>query len=120
MTQVPAFVRFFNPLARRLLGFGIPMGPNTLLTVRGRKSGLPRTTPVAVLEVDGRRWVIGAYGDVNWVRNLRAAREGVIRVGGRPQRVRAVELSTEEAAAFFREVLVPYVGRLPLVWRMVT
>ena len=120
MTQVPAFVRFFHPLARRLLDLGIPMGPNTLLTVRGRKSGLPRTTPVAVVEADGRRWVIGAYGDVNWVRNLRAAREGVIRVGGRPQQVRAVEFSTEEAAAFFREVLVPYLGRLPLVWRMVT
>jgi hypothetical protein len=28
MTQVPAFVRFFHPLASRLLGFGIPMGPD--------------------------------------------------------------------------------------------
>jgi deazaflavin-dependent oxidoreductase (nitroreductase family) len=117
MARAPALVRLLNPLARRLLGTGLPMGPDTLLTVRGRTSGLPRTVPVAVLEDGGRRWLIGAYGDVNWVRNLRAAREGTIRVGGRPQRVGAVELGTEEAAAFFRDVLTPYVHRQPLLLR---
>ena len=50
MTQAPALVRASNPLTRRLLRLGLPMGPNVLLTVRGRSSGLPRTAPVAVAE----------------------------------------------------------------------
>ncbi|MDQ6790679.1 MAG: nitroreductase family deazaflavin-dependent oxidoreductase, partial [Candidatus Dormibacteraeota bacterium] len=40
------------------------MGPNGLITIRGRKSGLPRTTPVAIIEVSGRRWVWAPWGDV--------------------------------------------------------
>lgn len=118
MTQIPWFVRFLDPLARRLLRWGIPIGPNRLLTVRGRKTGEPRAAGVAVIEFDGRRWVMGTYGVVNWVRNLRAAGEGTLRVGRQPERVRAVELSTKEAAKFFREVLVPYSHGLPLLARM--
>ena len=81
---------------------------------------MPRTAPVAVVEVDGRRWVVGTFGDVHWVRNLRAAGEAEIRVGGRLQHVRAVELSPKEATAFFRDVVTGYVRRLPLLWRIVT
>jgi hypothetical protein len=63
----------FNPIARFLLAAGVPLGPNGLITVRGRKSGLPRTTPVAIIAVAGRRWVWCPWGDTQWVRNLRAA-----------------------------------------------
>ena len=82
MTQAPAIVRASNPLTRGLLRLGVPMGPNVLLTVRGRTSGLPRSAPVAIAGLDGRRWIIAAYGDVQWVRNLRAAGEGDLRRGG--------------------------------------
>jgi deazaflavin-dependent oxidoreductase (nitroreductase family) len=94
------------------------MGPNGLLTVRGRTSGQPRSTPVGVLEVDGRRWLIGAYGDVNWVRNLRAAGEGVIEIGKRSESIKAIELSSQEATAFYRDVLAPFVARQPLPLRL--
>lgn len=90
------------------------MGPNALLTVRGRKSGEPRTTPVALVEIDGRRWVIGTFGDVNWVRNLRAAGEGTISAGKRSEHFTATELGVDERAEFFRDVLGPYVRRLLL------
>ena len=112
-TKAPALVRMFNPVARRLLGGGVPMGPNGLLTVKGRTSGQPRSTAVAVLELDGRRYLIGAYGHVNWVRNLRAAGEGTIEVGQRSEKIRAVELTPPEGAAFFRDILVPFVSRQP-------
>ena len=46
-----------------------------LLTVRGRKSGLPRTTPVNLIEYQGRRWLVAPYREVAWVRNVRAAGE---------------------------------------------
>lgn len=112
-SRVPFFVPFFNPIARRLLGAGVPMGPNALLTVRGRTSGLLRTTPVALVVIGGRRWIIGTFGDVNWVRNLRAAGEATLTIGGRTEPVHAVELSQQETASFFKDVLTPYVNRLP-------
>ena len=111
----PGFVRAPNGLVRRLLRIGMPMGPNTLLTVRGRRSGEPRTVPVAVTEADGRRFVIGAYGDVHWVRNLRAAGRGELVLDGRPTPVRAVELDRAEAEWFYRDVVGPYLGRQPRI-----
>ena len=113
-TRVPFLVPIFNPIARRMLGAGIPLGPNALLTVRGRTSGQPRTTPVALVEIGGRRWIIGTFGEVNWVRNLRAAGQATVTSKRRSQPVTAVELSATEAAAFYRDTLTPYVSRLPL------
>src|SRR2546421_12293232 len=81
-TRVPALVGFFNPLARRILRVGALLGPNALITVRGRKTGLPRTTPVALVDLHGQRRVIGTFGDTNWLRNLRNAGEGTL-TGGR-------------------------------------
>jgi deazaflavin-dependent oxidoreductase (nitroreductase family) len=97
-----------------MLGVGIPMGPNALITIRGRKSGLDRTTPVAVVEIDGRRWVIGTFGETNWVRNLRAAGTATITVGRRIEKVRVVELSVEDGGIFFRDLVGPVVQRMPL------
>jgi deazaflavin-dependent oxidoreductase (nitroreductase family) len=113
MSEAPALVRASNPLTRRLLRLGMPMGPNVLLTVRGRTSGLPRSAPVAIAELAGRRWIIAAYGDVQWVRNLRAAGEGEIRRGRRAERIRASELSSEAAIAFYRDTLPAFVRTLP-------
>ena len=110
--NVPGYVGVFNPIARRVLKAGALMGPNALITVRGRKSGLPRTTPVALVEIDGRRWVIGTFGDTNWVRNLRAAGEATVSVGRRREDVKAAELVGEDRISFFRDVLTPYVKRL--------
>jgi deazaflavin-dependent oxidoreductase (nitroreductase family) len=114
-TRVPFFVPLFNPIARRLIGVGVPMGPNALLTVRGRTSGLPRTTPVALLVIDERRWVVGTFGDVHWVRNLRAAGEATLTVKGRSEPVQAATLSPQAAASFFKDILGPYARRTPLI-----
>ncbi len=118
LSQAPAFVRFSNPLANALLRVGMPMGPNTLVTIRGRTTGQPRSMPLAVTEMDGRRWIIGAYGDVQWTRNLRAAGEADIRVDGQMVHVRATELGPGEAEQFFSETLPGYVRRFPLAGRI--
>jgi deazaflavin-dependent oxidoreductase (nitroreductase family) len=110
-THVPWFVPFVNPIARRLLAAGIPMGPNVLVTVRGRKSGLPRTTPLTIVELSGRRWLMSPYGEVNWVRNLRVAGRATISMGRSAEAVTAVELGPTEAVAFYRDVLGPRVKK---------
>jgi deazaflavin-dependent oxidoreductase (nitroreductase family) len=82
----------------------------TLITVRGRKSGKPRTTPVGLLQSDGRKFIFGTFGDVGWTKNLRAA--GEVKVGrGRTRRILSVrELGTEERAGVLKKVLAPYLS----------
>src|SRR2546430_10860525 len=92
-SQALSFVSLFNPIARRILNRGPLLGPNALITVRGRKSGLPRTTPIALVEIEGRRWVIGTFGEVNWVRNLRVAGGVTPSVGQRRVEVMGTETS---------------------------
>ncbi|HKC19166.1 MAG TPA: nitroreductase family deazaflavin-dependent oxidoreductase [Candidatus Dormibacteraeota bacterium] len=96
---------FFNAIARPLLRAGVPLGPNGLLTVRGRNTGQPRTTPVAIIEFSGRRWIWGPWGEVQWVRNLRAAGRATVTVRGRTEEVTATELDRGQRVAFFRDVL---------------
>ena len=120
LSRAPLVIRMPGPIVRRLLRFGMPMGPNGLLTVRGRISGEHRTQPLAVLELQGRRYVVGTFGDVNWCRNLRVSPNAELRLHGRSEGVEAVELSREQATEFFRDVVIRYVERMPLLGRGVT
>jgi deazaflavin-dependent oxidoreductase (nitroreductase family) len=113
----PRWVTFWGPIAKFLLAAGVPMGPNALVTIRGRKSGLPRTTPLAIIEVSGRRWVWAPWGDVAWVRNLRAEGRATIIVRRRKEEVTATELDPTQRVAFFRDILGPLARGIPLgVW----
>jgi len=96
--RVPWRVSFFGAVLKFLLVAGVPLGPNRLVTIRGRKSGLPRTTPVAIIEVSGRRWVWAPWGEVQWVRNLRAAGRATITLRGRKEEVSATELDPPQAS----------------------
>jgi deazaflavin-dependent oxidoreductase (nitroreductase family) len=111
--QVPTQVRLFSPILKFLLVAGMPMGPNGLVTIRGRKSGLPRTTALAIIKVGGRRWVWAPWGEVQWVRNLRAAGRATISVRGRKEEVSATELDPTERVAYFRDVLGPLARSIP-------
>jgi deazaflavin-dependent oxidoreductase (nitroreductase family) len=102
------FLRQVNPLARRLIAAGLPTGaPNILLTVRGRRTGIPRTVPVGLLELDGRRFVQASYGAAGWAVNLRAAGEATITDDRGSVTVRAVELPPEQGAAILQRALQP-------------
>jgi deazaflavin-dependent oxidoreductase (nitroreductase family) len=101
-SAVPRFVRVANVLTTTLLRAGVRLvgfgrHPTYLLTVRGRKSGQPRTTPVSVVERDGQRYLFAPYGVVDWVRNLRAAGAATLTRGRRAEEIRATELPGDEA-----------------------
>jgi deazaflavin-dependent oxidoreductase (nitroreductase family) len=91
----------------------VPLGFTGLITVRGRRSGLPRTTPVPIIEVSGRRWVWCPWGDVQWVRNGRAASRATITVRRREQDVAATELDATQRVGFFRDVMALLALRFP-------
>jgi deazaflavin-dependent oxidoreductase (nitroreductase family) len=109
--RLPRWIPYFNRIARPLLAAGIPLGPDVLITIRGRTSGLPRTTPVTICENGGRRGLISPFGETHWVRNLRAAGGATIRLGSHREDLRAVELDATEAAEFIRDVLAPHARR---------
>lgn len=112
-SAAPGWVRAPGPLFEAFLKLGLPAGPNRLVTIRGRKSGTPRTLPIAVAAIDGRRYLIGAYGDVQWVRNLRAAGEATVRERRRDVPYLAHELDRAEAENFFGRTIPAYIGRFP-------
>ncbi len=104
---------FLNAISKSLLAAGVPLGFNGLLTVRGRKSGLPRTTPVAIIAASGRRWVWAPWGEVQWVRNLRAAGRATITMRRRTEEVSATELDPAERVRYFRDALGPLARSIP-------
>jgi deazaflavin-dependent oxidoreductase (nitroreductase family) len=83
------------------------LGPMMLLTVRGRKTGKPRTIPVDLHERGDRRFLMATHGEGNWVRNLRVAGEGVLSLGRHQQAFTAVELAPEVAGPVIKEILGP-------------
>jgi deazaflavin-dependent oxidoreductase (nitroreductase family) len=99
-------IRIGNRLVTPLIRAGLPLGPMALLTVSGRKSGLPRTTPVALLPQETGWRLIAPYGVVDWVKNLRAAGIAVVTRRGRKMNVEAEELTPEEAAPQLRDSLL--------------
>jgi deazaflavin-dependent oxidoreductase (nitroreductase family) len=94
-------------ILKGLLRVGLPMGPMVLLTVRGRKSGQPRTTPVDLFEGNGRSFLVSTHRQEssNWVRNLRAAGEGVVSRGHSRRPITVVELPPDEAGRVLKDVL---------------
>ncbi|MFE5401257.1 nitroreductase family deazaflavin-dependent oxidoreductase [Streptomyces sp. NPDC056580] len=107
--SLPLRHRVRNKAVVLLHRLGLPFGPMHLLTVPGRRSGLPRTTPVAPVVVDGVRYVLQAYPRSDWVANARAAGHGVLARGRRAQRVDLVELPVEERGRVLRE----FPGQVP-------
>ncbi len=94
--------RGLNALVRPLARVGLT-GPRThLLTVSGRKTGTPWSTPVSIVEEGGERWLVAPYGDRNWVRNARAAGQVELRRGRRREQLSVVELSPREAVPVLR------------------
>ena len=101
-TAPPRWLRFFNKINVGIQKLGLPLGPTQVLTLRGRTSGTPRTTPVTPITVDGHRYVIGGFAKGDWVANARADGEGVLRHGRRTENVRLVELPESERGPIMR------------------
>jgi deazaflavin-dependent oxidoreductase (nitroreductase family) len=93
-----------NVVMSALLRVGVPAPQRSsyLMTTKGRKSGLDRTTPVNLVEDDGERWLVSPYGDVGWVHNLRANPELVLWRGRHRESVYAEEIGSTDAGPILK------------------
>jgi len=106
---LPGWLKSMNRVMITLTNMGLAIGPMRVLTVPGRKSGKMRSTPVSTLTVDDQRFIVGGLAEADWVKNVRAARWGLLAQGRKKERVRLIELPIEQRAPILREFprLVP-------------
>jgi deazaflavin-dependent oxidoreductase (nitroreductase family) len=120
--RLEPFVKWFqrrvNPVMRAALERGLPVPGVALLETTGRRSGLPRRTPVANGLVGGTFWVIVERSGAQYVQNVKADPRVRVKVGGRWRTGRAEVLAGEDPRRIAR--LVP--GRLPArsAWMLAT
>ncbi len=109
VTHAPARTKVLNPITTTLMRLGVRPDPRmALLTIRGRKTGRDRTVPMGVFDRNGRKYIVAAFGEVNWVLNLRAAGAATITQGTRKARYAAEQVQGEEAALVLRDCLAAY------------
>jgi deazaflavin-dependent oxidoreductase (nitroreductase family) len=96
---------FFNSAVGRLTQMGISIYGSRVLAVRGRKSGEWRTTPVNPLTIDGERYLVSPRGNTQWVRNMRVAGGGELRIGRRVEKFTATEVPVEDRPSLLRAYL---------------
>jgi deazaflavin-dependent oxidoreductase (nitroreductase family) len=84
---------------------GLSVLGSRVLAVKGRTSGQWRTTPVNLLTLDGRRYLVAARGETQWVRNLRVAGHGELRAGRQAETFRGRELADDEKVPVLRAYL---------------
>jgi deazaflavin-dependent oxidoreductase (nitroreductase family) len=83
---------------------GLPPSIQQTIEVRGRRSGKPRSSPVAIATVDGQRYLVSMLGPrAEWVKNVVAAGGEAVLRHGRRERVRLIALPPEERAPVLRE-----------------
>ena len=99
------FTRVFNAIVGLMGRLGLSVAGSRTLTVRGRKSGEPRTTPVNPLEIDGITYLIAPRGTTQWVRNLRAAGNGELRLGRRSRSFTGEEVPDAEKLPILKAYL---------------
>jgi hypothetical protein len=94
-----------NRLMKGLMRAGISMRGSHVLAVRGRTTGEWRTVPVNPLELDGHRYLVAPRGRTEWVRNIRVAGGGELRLGRRVTPFAVAEVADADKPAIIREYI---------------
>jgi deazaflavin-dependent oxidoreductase (nitroreductase family) len=97
--------RIFNRVFGFLVGLGLGFSHNYLLQVRGRKSGKIYSTPIDLLEMNGKKFLVAPRGRTQWVRNAEAAGEITLRKGSTRQRFRLRPIPDADKPAILKAYL---------------
>lgn len=106
----PRWLKPMNRILRMVQKLGVPTGPAMVLTVPGRKTGRPRSTPITPFEYDGGLYAVAGYPGSGWAANARAAGTGTLSRGRRSRRVVIIELTDDQA----RPVLRAFAVKVPV------
>ncbi|WP_112467561.1 nitroreductase family deazaflavin-dependent oxidoreductase [Streptomyces triticisoli] len=109
-----------NSVIGRLARYGLSLAGSAELTVRGRRSGKPQRIPVNPHTYEGTQYLVSARGHSQWVRNMRAAGGGELRVGRKVRTFTAVELSDAEKPPVLRTYLERWGWQVDEYFRGVT
>ncbi|MFD9380515.1 nitroreductase family deazaflavin-dependent oxidoreductase [Streptomyces sp. NPDC059999] len=108
---IPAMDKAVHRLTRGKVILSAQMLPGVILTAKGARSGLPRTTPLACMpEDDDASWLLigsnfGRPGHPAWTGNLIKYPDAEVSWRGRDIAVRARLLQGEERAAAWQAAL---------------
>ena len=97
--------RLTNGLVAALTRRGVSLKGSRVLSVQGRKSGEWHSTPVNPLTYEGSTYLVSPRGQTQWVRNMRVAGGGRLRVGRRVESFTATELPDAQKPPLLREYL---------------
>jgi hypothetical protein len=103
LRRAPGWLKYANKLVKAMIRRGFAPGPHHILSVPGRRSGVLRGTPVAIISAAGKRYVVGGFTGADWVRNAEAAGWGMLRRGRRENRVTLTELPASERPPVLRQ-----------------
>jgi hypothetical protein len=99
---LPRWLKPANRVVMALNRMGLAVGTQHILSIPGRKTGQLRSTPVSLLTVDGKRYIVTGM-ETNWVKNARAAGWGLLSRGRKRERVALIEVPVEQRAPILRE-----------------
>jgi deazaflavin-dependent oxidoreductase (nitroreductase family) len=106
----PRWLKPMNRVVRAVQKLGVPAGPSMVLTVPGRRSGRPRSTPMTPFQHRDGLYVVAGYPGSDWAANARAAGAGTLTRGRRSRSVRIVELDAEQS----RPILRAFAAKVPV------
>src|SRR6476620_1082620 len=98
----PRYLKSMNRVVKAMQRLGVRTGPAMILTVPGRKTGKPRSTPMTPFTYRGDMYTVAGYPGADWAANARAAGTGTLSRGRRSRQVRIVELSADDARPVLR------------------
>jgi deazaflavin-dependent oxidoreductase (nitroreductase family) len=99
----PRYLKPMNRIVKAMQRLGIRTGPAMILTVPGRKTGRPRSTPMTPFTYRGDMYTVAGYPGADWAANARSAGVGTLSRGRKSQKIRIVELDAEESRPVLRE-----------------
>jgi deazaflavin-dependent oxidoreductase (nitroreductase family) len=99
----PRYLKSMNRVVRAIQKLGIPTGPAMVLTVPGRKTGQPRSTPMTPFTYRGGLYTVAGYPGADWAANARAAGTGTLSRGRKSRQIKIVELDADESRPVLRE-----------------
>ncbi len=117
--RASGMVRFSNGIVTAMIRSGLSPKNMYMLSTRGRKSGKTHSNPVTLVEMDGKRWLVAPYGEVQWVKNARAAGQVTLTRAGKSETVKFHECSPEQAGPILKKyvaiasITAPYFDAKP-------